>query len=100
MKNQTIPYEGELKGNVYVAVRPENIVFNENGELTGILELQYYLGDVTDFRVRIGDSLVRVIADGHAYHSMKEGDPVRLSIKEFIVFEDDGSLEETLRIQT
>ncbi len=100
MKNQTIPYTGEHTGNVYVAVRPENIVFNENGELAGTLEMQYYLGDTTDFRVRIGDSLVRVITDGHAYHSVREGDPVRLSIREFIVFQDDGSLEKTLQIKT
>jgi iron(III) transport system ATP-binding protein len=100
MKNQKIPYTGEHTGNVYVAVRPENIVFRENGELSGILEMQYYLGDTTDFRVRIGDSLVRVIADGHAYHSVMKGDPVYLSIREFIVFPDDGSLEETLQIRT
>jgi iron(III) transport system ATP-binding protein len=100
MSGQTIPYDGEHTGNVYVAVRPENFIFSESGELCGTLEMQYYLGDVTDFRVRIGDSLVRVITDGHAYHSVKEGDPVRLSIREFIVFEDDGSLEETLRITT
>ena len=100
MKNQTISYTGEYTGNVYVAVRPENIVLNKNSELRGILETQYYLGDVTDFRIRIGDSLVRVITDGHAYHSIQEGDPVCLSIKEFIVFPDDGSLEETLRIKT
>ena len=100
MKNQVIPYTGEVQGKVYAAVRPENIVFQENGELTGILERKYYLGDTADFRIRIGDSLVRVITDGHAYHSVEKGKPVHLSIREFIVFPDDGSLEETLRIRT
>ncbi len=100
MKNQVIPYTGEVQGKVYAAVRPENIVFQENGELTGTLERKYYLGDTADFRIRIGDSLVRVITDGHAYHSVEMGEPVHLSIREFIVFPDDGSLEETLRIRT
>ena len=100
MKNQVIPYTGEVQGKVYAAVRPENIVFQENGELTGILERKYYLGDTADFRIRIGDSLVRVITDGHAYHSVEKGEPVHLSIREYIVFPDDGSLEETLRIRT
>ena len=100
MDGQSIPYEGEKKGKVYVGVRPENMLFTENGELHGRLETQYYMGDVDDCRVRVGDTLVRVITDGYAYTDMTEGQDVRLSVRDCIVFEDDGSLEEMLRIRT
>ncbi len=100
MNGQSIPYDGPRAGKVEVAVRPENIYFSEDGVLTGTLEKQYYLGDVDDCRVRVGDTLVRVIANGYIYRSMKLGQQVRLGIRNFMVFEDDGSLEEQLQIQT
>ena len=97
---QTIAYTGDRTGDVCVAIRPENLLFSEDGELSGTLETQYYLGDVDDCRVRIGDTLLRVITDGYAYKTLREGTDVRLTVREFIVFEDDGSLEEMLRIKT
>ena len=97
---RSIAYSGERTGDVCVAIRPENLLFSEDGELTGTLETQYYLGDVDDCRVRIGDTLLRVITDGYAYKTLREGADVRLTVREFIVFEDDGSLEEMLRIKT
>lgn len=100
MGNQSIAYDGDKTGKVYVAARPENIHFSENGELSGILQTQYFLGDTDDCRVLTGNTPVRIITDGHAYSAMKEGDSVRFDISEFIVYEDDGSLEETLRIKT
>ncbi|MBR2668393.1 MAG: ABC transporter ATP-binding protein [Solobacterium sp.] len=100
MENQSLSYIGTLAGDVYVAIRPENMIFAESGELSGILETQYYLGDVDDCRVRIGDTLVRVITDGYAYRNMQEGQKVQLEVRDFIVFKDDGSLEEMLKIKT
>ena len=100
MGGQSIAYDGPHTGRVYVAVRPENIRFSEIGDFSGKLETQYYLGDVDDCRVQVGETLVRVITDGFAYKSMREGQDVCLSVREFIVFEDDGSLEEMLRIKT
>ena len=100
MGGQEIPYAGDRTGRVYVAVRPENILISDDGELSGTLEAQYYLGDVDDCRVRVGETLVRVITDGFAYRTLREGQAVRLSVRDVIVFEDDGSLEETLRIKT
>ena len=100
MDNQSIAWEGGRTGSVYVAVRPENILFSPDGELSGILETQYYMGDVDDCRVQIGETSVRVITDGFAYRSLTEGQKVRLSIRDLMVFEDDGSLEEMLRIKT
>ena len=100
MNGQSVPYEGELQGNVYAAVRPENIEITEDGMLEGTLETQYFMGDTDDCRVRVGDILVRFITDGHMYGKLQEGQSVRLSIRDLIVFKDDGSLEETLKIRT
>ena len=97
---QSIPYEGDRKGKVDVAIRPENIFFTENGALSGVLEAQYYLGDVDDCRVRVGDKLVRVVVSGYEYKRLKEGQKVSLGIRDFMVFADDGLLESMLQIQT
>ena len=100
MGSQAVPYEGERRGKVDVAVRPENLYFTDNGPLSGVLESQYYLGDVDDCRVRVGDTLVRVIANGYEYKNLAEGQRVALGVRDYMVFEDDGSLENMLQIQT
>ena len=100
MGGQSIPYAGEKTGKVDVAIRPENLYFAENGALTGVLKAQYYLGDVDDCRVQVGDVLVRVIANGYEYKQLKEGQTVSLGVRDFMVFEDDGLLESMLQIQT
>ncbi|MCR4622327.1 MAG: ABC transporter ATP-binding protein [Clostridiales bacterium] len=100
MGGQSIAYDGGRTGKVDVAVRPENIFFSENGELEGVLETHYYLGDTDDCRVRVGDATVRVITDGFGYAQRQPGRKVKLSIRSFMVFEDDGMLETMLRIQT
>ncbi len=97
---QAIPYEGERTGKVEVAIRPENLYFTENGALRGVLEAQYYLGDVDDCRVRVGDTLVRVIVNGYEFKHLREGQEVSIGIRDFMVFEDDGMLEKMLQIQT
>ena len=98
--DQSIPYDGPRSGKVEVAVRPENIYFTENGVLRGVLEAQYYLGDVDDCRVRVGETLVRVIVNGYEFKNLKEGQQVSLGVRDFMVFEDDGLLEQMLQIQT
>ena len=100
MNGQSVAYGGPKTGRVDVAVRPENIFFSDDGELEGVLETHYYLGDTDDCRVRVGDALVRVITDGLGYFSRRPGQPVRLSVRSFMVFEDDGMLEKMLQIQT
>lgn len=100
MGGQSVPYDGPRKGKVDVAVRPENLYFDPDGPLQGTLERQYYLGDVDDCRVRVGDTLVRVIANGYEFHSLTDGQPVCLSIRSFLAFEDDGSLDQMLKIRT
>ena len=100
MNGQSIAYDGPRTGKVEVAVRPENLFFSPDGLLNGVLENQYYLGDVDDCRVRVGDVLVRVIANGYEYKNLKMGQNVRINIRDFMVFADDGSLEKMLEIQT
>ena len=102
MNNQFFTYDGPKTGKVEVAVRPENLYFTtpEEGQLTGVLEAQYYLGDVDDCRVRVGDTLVRVIAPGYIFKDLKDGQQVGLGIRDFLVFDDDGVLEQLLQIQT
>ena len=79
-------------------MRPENI--SPDGEPEGVLEAQYYLGDVDGCRVHVGETLVRAIAPGYTYPTLKEDRSVRLSIRSLMVFEDDGTLDEMLRIKT
>ena len=100
MGGQSVAYDGPLTGKVDVGIRPENICFSPDGELQGVLETQYYLGDVDDCRVRAGDTLIRVIANGYEYHSLKEGQQIRMAVRSFMVFEDDGSLDQMLKIRT
>ena len=100
MGGQSLPYSGDRTGKVEVAIRPENIFFAEEGPLSGILETVYFLGDVNDCRVRVGESLVRVIAGGWLSGSFTLGQPVHLQVRNIMVFPDDGLLEQMLTIQT
>jgi iron(III) transport system ATP-binding protein len=92
-----LPYKGPYTGKVIVAARPENILIakKEPGAagdaLEGILESQFYLGDVNDCRVSINGELVRVIAGSLSFDTLREGEAVSLSLREFIVYQDDGS---------
>ena len=91
----------EQSGNIEVAIRPENIrISKESDGIRGKLEKLYYLGDETDCRVRVGKALVRVITDGFSHREFREGDTVTLDVREFIVFQDDGSTQDQLRIRT
>ncbi len=100
MGGQSIPYDGPMRGRVDVAVRPENLYFTLDGPLKGVLEAQYYLGDVDDCRVRVGETLVRVIVSGYEYKKLRVGQNVGIGVRSFMVFEDDGLLEKMLKIQT
>ncbi|MBQ6504135.1 MAG: ABC transporter ATP-binding protein [Flexilinea sp.] len=100
MGGQAVAYDGPHSGKVDVAIRPENIYFDPAGPLTGVLEKQYYLGDVDDCRVRAGDTLIRVIANGYLHKELWDGQTVHLAIRDMMVFEDDGTLDEMLKIRT
>ena len=99
--DQSIPYSGSKKGRVELAIRPERVTLSrEKGDLKGVLESQYYLGDVNDCRVRVGQKLLRVIAPPETFATCKPGNQVYLTFREEIVFDDEGSLDEQLKIMT
>ena len=100
MDGQALPYAGDRSGKVEVAVRPENFFFAPDGPLSGVLETMYYLGDVTDCRVRVGETSVRVIVGGWQHAQLAPGQAVRLQVRDMMVFPDDGLLEQMLTIQT
>ena len=98
---QSIPYAGDRRGNVEVAVRPERItIAPEGGALEGTLESSYYLGDVNDCRVKLGGVSLRVIAPSETRDTLVKGQKVSLTFRDFMVFDDDGGLAEQLRIVT
>lgn len=90
--NQSIPYDGVYKGEVVVAIRPENITFSRNGQgnLTGKLLSQFYLGDVNDCRIDLGGEVVRIVAESDSHDSLVENQEISLYLKDFLVYPDDG----------
>ncbi len=97
----SLPYAGEKKGAVEVAVRPENITMSkEKGDIEGTVSVGYYLGDASDYRVAVGGIALRIITEGRLFRTFKPGDRVFLTLDDFMVYDDDGSLEEQLKIYT
>ena len=93
---QSLAYDGPLTGQVVVAIRPENIRLSlEKGELHGKIHSMFYLGDVNDCRIDINGEQVRVIADSHSYDALYGNEDVFLQVREFLVYEDDGSDDHT-----
>ncbi|NLV59909.1 MAG: ABC transporter ATP-binding protein [Clostridiales bacterium] len=100
---QSLAYDGPKRGKIELAIRPENICISKTpspGALQGAMEQSYYLGDVNDCRVRVGNAQVRVIAEPWTHQEYKKGDTVYLTPVDFLVFDDNGSLEEQLQINT
>jgi len=98
---QKIAYQGDKRGDVELALRPESIGINkENGKLSGVIRSIFYLGDSLDITVDVDRIKVRVIVPPEHYEHIAVGDGVSLSFSRQIVFEDAGNLEEQLKIQT
>jgi len=92
---QSLPYEGSQTGKVIVAIRPENIILSPedsascpSGVLEGHILSMFYLGEVNDCRIQINEEILRVIADAKTFDTLKEGQPITLGLKEFLVYED------------
>lgn len=89
---QSLSYDGDLKGNVVVAVRPENIkITQKGGHLNGILKSQFFLGDVNDCKIVINKTEIRVITVPQSYDILTPGQQVGLEIMSYLVFQDDGN---------
>ena len=92
--------EPSRRGAVTVGIRPENVRLRpEAGELQGVIERAYYLGDTTDFRVRVGKAEVRAIMEGGAHARFAAGDRVGLEVQSLMVF-DGENLQDQLQIRT
>ncbi|EGQ78914.1 ABC superfamily ATP binding cassette transporter, ABC protein [Fusobacterium animalis ATCC 51191] len=96
---QTLPNKSSFKGNVVVAIRPENAILSDDGEITGKVYSKFYLGDCNDLRVEIGNgNILRMIARASTYNTLNEGDEVKIKILDYFVFEDDG--KDQIKIMT
>ena len=92
--------EPSRRGAVTVGIRPENVRLRpEAGEIQGVIERAYYLGDTTDFRVRVGKAEVRAIMEGGAHARFAAGDRVGLEVQSLMVF-DGENLQDQLQIRT
>ncbi len=88
---QSLAYKGPLKGDVIVAIRPENIKFaKQEGQLSGKIKSMFYLGDVNDCKIDINGTDIRVISDAHTYDTLQIGQSISLNISEFLVYQDEG----------
>lgn len=86
----SLPNPSTLTGSVTIAVRPENITLSsENGTMKGVLTHRFYLGDAVDYRVQVGDEMVRVIVKGADLKQFKDGETVYLDFERIMVFEKD-----------
>ena len=84
---QKINNNDTKRGNVTVAVRPENITLNkEHGALKGKILQTYYLGDINDCRVDINGTVFRVEMPGRSYGEFEDGSEVFLDFDEYLVF--------------
>ena len=83
----SVPYEGVQKDALQIAVRPENITMSvHGGALAGTIEEYFYLGDSVDYRVRVGEAVIRVIEKGAELGALKSGDKVYLDLDKVMVF--------------
>ncbi|MBF4805924.1 MAG: ABC transporter ATP-binding protein, partial [Pseudoleptotrichia goodfellowii] len=97
--DQTLPNKSDLNGNVIVAIRPENVILSDDGEIKGKVFSKFYLGDCNDLRVEVGNgNILRVTARASTYDTLKVGEEVRLKVLDYFIFEDDG--EDKTKIMT
>ena len=67
---QTLSNTSSFKGDVVVAIRPENAILSDDGEITGKVYSKFYLGDCNDLRVEIGNgNILRIIARASTYNT-------------------------------
>ena len=89
---QRLPYAGPLTGSVIVGIRPEQVQYAAagEGELTGTVRTHFYLGDVDDCRVELGEGCeLRVIADPYMSMGVAAGKQVTLKVRSFHAFPKD-----------
>lgn len=86
--NVSFPNTNNIVGEATVAVRPENITMSLNGgQIEGQLTHRFYLGDAIDYRVQVGEHIVRVIVKGADIDAIPDGSKVYLDFDRVMVFE-------------
>jgi iron(III) transport system ATP-binding protein len=86
----SFPNTSNLTGEVTIAVRPENITLSkDNGTMPGMLTHRFYLGDSVDYRVQVGEEVVRVIVKGADLKQFKDGEKVFLDFEKILVFDKE-----------
>ena len=84
------PSHGQAEGAVTIAVRPENINLSRTGGIVqGTLTHKFYLGDAVDYRIQVGDHMVRVIVKGSDLNEFTDGENLYLNFEKVMVFPRD-----------
>jgi spermidine/putrescine transport system ATP-binding protein len=78
---------GEIR---WVGVRPERIKLGDPGGQPGTLDDEIYLGDRTDWRVRVGEETFTVSEGASEARGRKRGDPVTVSFPPEAVLRLEG----------
>src|SRR5262249_40547949 len=83
----------EAGARVWIGIRPERLSLDGRGTnvLGGILDDEIYLGDHTDWRVRVGAVLLTGAEGAAAARERKRGDAVSGSFSEDAVLRLEGS---------
>jgi iron(III) transport system ATP-binding protein len=80
------------EGDGVIAVRPENITLSKTGGmLTGTVNHRFYMGDSVDYRIQVGEHVLRVITHGSAYHQWKDGEQLYLDLSDIILLGNEKS---------
>jgi iron(III) transport system ATP-binding protein len=83
----SLPAEVSFTGPAQVAIRPEHITMSKTeGVLRGKLLHKIYLGDSTDWRIALGDTVLRVIDRGSSFDEYVDGEEVFLSFGHVMAF--------------
>ncbi len=86
--NVSFPNPTNITGEATIAVRPENISISASGgQLEGTMIARFYLGDAVDFRVQVGENIIRVIVKGADVDAYPDGSTVYLDFDRVMVFE-------------
>lgn len=72
---------GLPQGEAVLGVRPENITLSKTGGmLQGTVKHRFYMGDAVDYRIQVGQQVLRVITHGSSYHQWADGETLYLDL--------------------
>ena len=81
---------GLPQGDAVLGVRPENITLSKTGGmLQGQVKHRFYMGDAVDYRIQVGQQVLRVITHGSSYHQWADGETIYLDLNAVIPLENE-----------